>query len=252
MHIRKRGKKSYEITVSNGYDSHGKKISLTTSYSPEMYTASGKPKSNTAIMKEVQAFAAEFERKVRTGEYSGKKEYVFSDFRNNVWKPEWAEIRLSIRSQESYQTILDNIFGPKLDKKRIAHINTMEIQSILNEQYRQGKSVKTLKRYMCAINSVLRFAYRMELLDKNPCDRLELPKNVAPKEVECFNTENLGVFLKSLDEEYVDHYEAHDRWHNGKKYHVPAYDEVHSVGTMWKALFYLAIVTGMRRGESVR
>ena len=141
MHIRQRGQKSFEITVSNGYDSRGKKISYVTSYSPETVTATGKARSRLSIMREVEEFAKEFEQKVKSGEYNPSKEYIFRDFRNTVWRTEWAEIRLSIRSKESYQTILDNIFGPMLDKKKLSQISTMEIQSILNREYKRGKSV---------------------------------------------------------------------------------------------------------------
>ena len=61
---------SYQITVSCGYDSAGKKIRRKTTYKPELLTTKGNPKSEASIEKDVVAFAADFERKVLTGQYT--------------------------------------------------------------------------------------------------------------------------------------------------------------------------------------
>jgi len=63
--IKKRGN-SYLVTVSCGRDSQYKKITKTATFRPDLYTARGNPKSEGAIQKEVAAFAADFERRVKT------------------------------------------------------------------------------------------------------------------------------------------------------------------------------------------
>ena len=58
--IRKRGN-SYEITVSNGYDSNGKKITETETWKPEPGM------SQKAIDKAITEFVVDFERDVKSG-----------------------------------------------------------------------------------------------------------------------------------------------------------------------------------------
>ena len=62
--IKQTSENSYQITVSCGYDSTGKKIRKKTTFKPELFTDKGNRKSDRTIEKEVAAFAAEFERKV--------------------------------------------------------------------------------------------------------------------------------------------------------------------------------------------
>ena len=249
MYIRKRGKKGYEISVSGGFDSKGKRVVHSITYKPETMTPTGKPRSEAAIKKDVEMFAVDYERRVLNGEQIAGKDYIFRDFVENVWLPEWAEMHLTIRSKESYLNILENNFMVPFGKKKLNSITTLDIQAIINAKYREGRSVKTLKRYECAINSIFRYAYKMSIVNVNPCDRLDMPVDKNKKEVKCFDADQIVMFLNILDEEYVDHYSAHERSINGTAYHVPAYDEVHYVNNMWKAFFYMSVATGMRRGE---
>ena len=68
--IKKTGENAYQIVVSCGYNSIGKKIRRKITYKPELLTAKGNPKSAASIEKDVAAFAADFERKVLTGQYT--------------------------------------------------------------------------------------------------------------------------------------------------------------------------------------
>ena len=249
MHIRKKKNNSYEIFISGGFDSQGKRVMHTLTYKPELLTANGKPRSEAAIRKEVEQFAANYERKLLNGEQIIEKEYIFKDFVENIWLPEWAMLHLTTRSIESYMNILNNNFMVPFGKKKLNTISTLEIQTIINKKYREGRSVQTLKRYVCAINSIFRYAYKMSIVNVNPCDRLDLPVDKNKKEVLCFDADQIVEFLNLLDEEYVDHYSEHDRVLGNKSYHVPAYDEVHYINNMWKAFFYMSVATGMRRGE---
>lgn len=69
-YIRKKKDNAYLITVSCGRDSTGKKITRSVTFRPELLTAKGNQKSETAIQKEVHAYAADFEKKVLTGHYT--------------------------------------------------------------------------------------------------------------------------------------------------------------------------------------
>ena len=78
--IKQTGENSYQITVSCGYDSTGKKIRKKTTFKPELFTDKGNRKSDRTIEKEVAAFAAEFERKVLTGQYTAGYTLTFEKY----------------------------------------------------------------------------------------------------------------------------------------------------------------------------
>ena len=66
--IKNSKKGAYQIIVSNGYDSNNKQIRVTTTFTPD------KTKSQRQQEKQVQEFAIDFERQVKTGRvYSGDK-----------------------------------------------------------------------------------------------------------------------------------------------------------------------------------
>lgn len=87
--IRKRGN-SYQITVSCGRDSQDRKIIRQTTYRPELYTAKGHPKTENAIMKEVNAYAADFERRVHSGQYTDGENLTFERY-STKYLSEYAE-----------------------------------------------------------------------------------------------------------------------------------------------------------------
>lgn len=113
---------------------------------------------------------------------------------------------------------------------------------------KEGKAPKTIKRTNTALNSVLKYAYRMGIIHENPCDRIRLPKNTADTSLHYFTLEQSQIFLDCLSKEFsIEHPEVIRS--NGRK--IPAYAETVRTQYQFTPYFYLAIYGGFRRGELI-
>ena len=118
--IRKRGKTSYQITVSNGYDINGKKLSETkTVKRPAGLT-------DKQWEKELQKLALEFEMQVETGQYLDGSKMTFAEFTQR-WLTSYAEPELAPKTVFRYKEMLDSrillaIGHIKLDKLQPTHL----------------------------------------------------------------------------------------------------------------------------------
>lgn len=241
--IRKRGD-TYSIEVYIGNDSKGKKIRKATTFTPT-------EKTPAKIKKEVERFAEEYEKKIKQGLcYEGESMTFRKVF--EIWGEKWAPQHLSIRCQEEYKRKIEKRFMNVIGHKKISRITPLEIQSIIDYMSQEEKlSPKTVKDHFIAFNSVMRYAFKMSIIQENPCLRCELPRIKRDNKLHYFTKDQALSFLRSLDNEYEATFKAHTRTLNktGENYSVPEYTETYRVSSMWKAYFYLAIYGGFRRGE---
>ncbi len=84
----------------------------------------------------------------------------------------------------------------------------------------EGLAGKTIKHYHTFISSVLDRAVKWQLIQDNPCRRVDAPK-VERKRVQCMDEKQIGQFIRALQTEPLE----------------------------YQAIFLLLILTGMRRGE---
>ena len=127
--IRQRSENSYQITVSQGYDTKGKKLVKTKTVTLD----SDLTKKQTE--KEIQNQALEFERLVETGQFLDGK-ITLKDF-SDKWFKDYAEKQLAPKTINSYRSLLDNRIIPalghiKLD--RLQPINLIEFYNNLGEE----------------------------------------------------------------------------------------------------------------------
>ena len=110
--IRKRGK-SYQITVSSGYDVNGKKIIHTMTWTPDP------DMGIRAINKELNIVAAEFEKKFKNGQsLDGKMR--FSEYVEGYWLKR-KEKEVEITTYTRYKGMLKRIL-PALGHYRLENI----------------------------------------------------------------------------------------------------------------------------------
>lgn len=62
--------------------------------------------------------------------------------------------------------------------KRIAAITSQAVQTWVNSLVAAGKAPNTVHNHYVALNKVFRYAMKHRLISHNPCDAVELPKNV--------------------------------------------------------------------------
>lgn len=240
--IRKRGD-TYYITVSLGRDKHDRKLIETYTYKPEATT----PKAQE---KEVNAFAADFEKRVKAGHFLDGEKITFSDFVND-WSADWLERNVTQGTIESYTDIINRRAIPLIGHYRISKISALHIQKIINGMEDQGLKSGTIRRAMAAINSVFSYAYRMNVIRENPCTRCELPKEAKDNALHYFTVDQAKRFLAAIGKPYTHAYKAHKRNIGNTLYDVSGYQVVRIAEKQFQALFELLIFGGIRRGEVV-
>lgn len=241
--IRKRGN-TYTITVSAGYDKNGKQIKKNATFKP---TKTG-PK---AIEKEVAAFAYEFEKSVLSGGFLDGGKITFGEY-SKTWQKEWAVNHLTLSILDRYAGNLRLYAFPALRDMPLSKIRPANIQAILTEMQSKEYAPKTVRYAFTCINSVLKYAYKMQLITENPCDRCELPKRQADLEgLHFFTKEQAQRFLLSLDEDYPVSYPARHRKDkkSGEIITIAPYTIMRRTPLQFKVFFYLALLGGFRRGE---
>lgn len=220
---------SYEIRVSCGLDSRGKRLYEYMHWTPEPGMT---PKQ---IEKELERQKVLFENKVRKGEVVSSNIY-FRDF-SARWMEDYAKQRLApktfYRYGEYLQRINTAIGHIKLADLRPTHLNTFYKNLMEPGTNKKGKrdkhgelielrplAPKTVLDHHRLISKILNTAVRWELLDRNVAERADPPKLVS-QERECLDEANLKKLLFLLNREPMQ----------------------------YRAMITLLIYTGMRRGE---
>lgn len=238
----KNGVTTYLITVSKGRGVDGKKITESITFKPTKTT----PK---AIEKEVQKFALDFEERVKAGKYFSGEKVTFSDVAEK-WVATKANINRAQTTFESYQDILKLHVIPFIGNMKISLINPMTLEGMIEKWKAEGFAVSSIRRYFAVVKLVFKYAFKGNVIENNPCDRVELPKasSLSSKEIHYFNVEQSTLFLHLIENGFtINHPEKIRK--NGIV--LPAYSEDITFSSQWLAYFHLAIYGGFRRGELI-
>lgn len=242
--IEKRGDK-YRIKVPIGKGEDGKRLFETMIFEP-------KEKTPSKIKKEVEKAAGEFEERVKKGLYIDGDKTTFAEY-IPIWREQWAVDNLTVRGLEDYERLLENRGIPVLGRLPIGSVRPTHLQSIVTDMKSEGKSAKTIKRAMTAINSVLRYAYDMEVIKDNPMNRVRLPKDDKKEVLHYFTAEQSQIFFEALKKEYPckvgNHKSKSPKSGNG--HNVKEYTYIRTIPFQWRPYFDLAITGAFRRGELI-
>lgn len=242
--IQQRGN-SFRISVFVGEDQSGKKLYEKVTYRP-------KETAPTKIKKEVEAFAHDFEERVKNGKYIEGDKLTFIDV-IKLWKEDQSYKDLTLRIKEEYENTLNRRAIPAIGNIVVTKISPVHLQSIYNGMEKEGKAPGTIKKVNTAINSVLRYAYRMELIENNPCDRVRLPKIKKDNTLHYFDIEQSKIFINALSSTYTVIHKGHKRKlkQTGEEYTVPDYTSTVTIPYQFQVYFTIAVYSGFRRGEMV-
>ena len=261
--IKKTGENTYQITVSCGYDSTGKKIRRKTTYKPELLTKKGNPKNDKTIEKEVEAYAADFERKVLTGQYTEGYNLTFEKYALK-YLSECAEESQAPRTLQSTRAAVKE-FVSSFGYLELERLTPMYLQEYFNKMAKRPKangaplSHGTVKRKAATLSAMLSQAVRWNLLTSNPMARVQLKAPSVPAAVssgapgqkaKCFTRQQAGIFLDALDQ--PAYYTASGMQRRELRTTAERLEDYRANRRnilQYKFFFYLAIFTGCRRGE---
>ena len=228
---------SYRFIVYAYTDQDGRKVYRKKTYIP-IATAPRK------IEKEVAAAHAQFEKEVKSGIYFDEN-ISFRDFYSE-WLETYAKKELTPATYEMNENTVSRVWLPALGFMPINQIKGIHIQKVINGLEKQGLKPQTIQKYFTELSTVFTRAYKLEIIENNPCRRVTLPRNEKENDIHAFTVEQAERFLQACaDGITIRHPEKIRK--NGRK--IPAYDERMEIPLQFRVYFTLAIYSGFRRGE---
>lgn len=247
--VTKRGN-NYRISVSNGRDVNGKQIIETATFTPDP------DKTDKQNEKALQRFTIDFEDKVKAGKLLRGDKMTYKEY-IALWLSEYAYKQMEQTSIERCESSLYGIVLPAIGHLKLSAIQPLHIQRLYSDLQekgyeRNGKQytykANSIKRIHQIISSSLNTAVQWQLIETSPCQHVKPPRSEKQVDVKHFTLEQTKAFLEQLDKPYtVAHWgrQKKDGTESNKHY------EVKTIPLQYKALFYLAIFGGFRRGELI-
>lgn len=246
----------YEVTVSDGYDSNGKKVTVSRTFIPE-------PNWNEKrVQKELEKFKVELENRVKHGDnVKADKitiEKLSADFLADMKPPE-----LSHTTYESYKKIIEQRIIPHIGQERITRVNGHTAKMFEDAVRSEGRldkrkgpiSEQTIKRMTLVLSAMLSYAVSLGWLSMNPLifSGKQRRKQTKKKEYEVayLSIEQVKKFLWILDNPVKIRRKAHVSKRGNKAVETKEYYQHWQLDTKWRFFFYLSLFTGDRRGENI-
>ena len=200
-YLEKRGKHSWRLIVSHGFDSSGNRIK---------YTKSIKANSKREADKELTKFVYEIEN----GIVLQNSSMTFKEF-TDIWAKNHAEKELAPKTYERYKGMLNTRILPyfghfKLSNIKPTHIMNFydylskdhQIKRIKNNNKKtidKGLSSKTILEHHRLLHAMLQNAVYWQILPYNPADRVKPPKHERA-EIKYYDDIQCKQLLEALEE----------------------------------------------------
>lgn len=260
--VGKRGT-TYRITVYKGY-LNGKQQKETCTYTLEEMGISalsdrGNPRAESTIMKEVQLYADNLEKRLSGASYMKGDKITFSAFYENTWKP-YAEDHFSASSYYTYTKHIESIFIPEIGSLKIGKISAERLSAIYRNLAKEGRmdgknggySKRSIITFHKHLQSVMRLATKFKIIEDNPCKYVEFPTQSNPDKIKYLTQEQTEIFLNLL--ENPSPCVVNEIIHGTERKMTVVYDfcarEVSRLQyNTFKVLFRVALFSGCRIGE---
>lgn len=230
--VRQRGK-TYQISVSCGRKPDGTQIIKRTTFRPT-------ETAPTKVKRELDAAVRAFEEKVKSGRSITGNKLTVSQFVEK-WSEQWADSHLTKRTKSDYKALIDKYFDPVIGHVKLSQVSKLMIAEIVHGMIEDGKSAGTVHKAVSAMSCVFSYAMKLELLERNPCSCLELPKIEKDDKLHYFTPEQTERFLEAIQQPYTDVYKR-----NGK-----TWTQERTMPLQLQAFFHLALLGGFRLGEQL-
>lgn len=213
--IEKRGKGSWRLVYSMGFDTNGKRIKKT-----KTVKAPNK--------KEAEKLLAQFIVELEAGEYIAPEKMKFVYFVEE-WKTKYAESHLSPNTVTMFLLHLKNRIIPYFGEMKLDQIKALHVLSFLKSLEapglrKDGKegtlSSSTIEYNHRILKNIFNRAVEWQLIKSSPMENIKKPKRVQ-KETSVYDNNEAELLVACLAKEQL----------------------------MWRVMIKIAITTGLRRGE---
>lgn len=213
--VEKRGKDSWRLTVTLGYDQNGKQIKKR-----KTVKASG--------IREAKKLLTQFEAEILAGEYIDPQNIRLADFIPE-WRSKYAVGELSPATLARYDEIIKGRILLEFGHMRLDKVKPLQILGFLEKLKQDGArgdgkpgglSSGSIQYHHRVLKNIFSRAVEWQLIKDNPLASVKKPK-VTQMKTEVYNKQDAQFLFMALEKEPV----------------------------MWQILIKLAITTAMRRGE---
>ncbi len=222
--IEKRGKNSYRLTVSEGFDLNGK---------PMIHR-----KTVHGTKKDAEVELAKFVTEVQNGLVIDGKSLKFSEF-TEIWKRDYGSKELAPSTYKRYCRMLETRLLPYFGHFYINKIKPTDIMKFYDllekdtqlvrkkgnngSKTKKPLSGKTILEHHRLLRAMLHKAVYWQLIVANPAERVQSPKARKPKR-KSYDDEQTKILLENLEQLSIE-------------------------DTKYKVAIILTVFTGVRLGE---
>lgn len=222
--IEKRGKNSYRLTVSEGFDLNGK---------PMIHR-----KTVHGTKKDAEVELAKFVTEVQNGLVIDGKSLKFSEF-TEIWKRDYGSKELAPSTYKRYCRMLETRLLPYFGHFYINKIKPTDIMKFYDllekdtqlvrkkgnngSKNKKPLSGKTILEHHRLLRAMLHKAVYWQLIVSNPAERVQSPKARKPKR-RSYDDEQTKILLENLEQLSIE-------------------------DTKYKVAIILTVFTGVRLGE---
>lgn len=200
IYQRKNGLWVCELTI--GYDMDGKRIRKTLS---------------SMDLEKLKAKVNETKYKADIGIIIQSNHYTLNDW-IQIWLDTYVHGNVKTKTYDNYVYAFEKHIKPSIGGFQISRVTNVIIQSFINCIANQGYSLSTIKKPYIVLNQALKKAVSNQLIAKNPCEGIVLPKK-KPRKVVSMTVEEQEKFESACPD------------------------------TTYGRMFLFALNTGMRVGE---
>lgn len=184
--IQNRGNGRYYLTVSNGFDSKGKRIRKT-----RTIEATG--------IKQARKKLATFVAEVEAGEYIAPshtklKLYSEKQYLKHISKS------LAPSTVELYKGILNNYINESIGHHEMDKISHVHINNYTDELEGMELSSSTIQKHHNLLNGMFKLAIRNDVISKNPMDKVD-NVTVTHKRGDVYTDDEVQQFMELLNRE---------------------------------------------------
>lgn len=135
------------------------------------------------VKREAERFALKVEDTKASGDITAPLAKNFKTFREVAADSfEASRSRLKAGTLVQYENLFDRKILPRFGARRISTITGQDVERWVADLTADGLAPNTVHNHYVLLNKVFRYAMRHRLIPFNPCDGVELPKNVPSED----------------------------------------------------------------------
>ncbi|MDQ3257106.1 MAG: site-specific integrase [Acidobacteriota bacterium] len=184
--IIKRGDKNWLVRIFMGRDEKGKRRYVN--------------KTIHGTKREADKYLSATLTAITTGTFIEASPMTLNDYLAK-WLQTAARPRVTERTFEGYKFLHTRyVEQTPLGGMKLSDVRPLNIQRLYAEMQERGLSARTVRYLHAVLTSALKQAVRWNMLARNPCEAVELPR-MEQREMQAFSAEEAGRFLAAAAED---------------------------------------------------